>query len=284
MTASERPLTPLERDYSPSTCAGDIAPTLRRYASLSAHMRRRYRDQLHEDVAYGPRPRTTMDIFVPQGDGPYPVHVFIHGGYWQELSKRQSAFAAGAFVERGHIFVALDYTLAPEVTLMQIISEARTGALWLLRHIKRYGGDPARIHFSGHSAGAHLLAEIISMDWLKEGFAACPLSGATLISGIYDLRPLVNTYINDALGLDEVQAAAASPLLHLPQSACPLTFTVGEIETGAFKAQTANYRAALLERGFSSEFVPMPGFDHFDVVLELGKTDGALSGGIAGEG
>ena len=280
MTGSERILSALERAYSPSTCVDDIAPLLRRYARLSAQMRRRYAARLHEDVAYGPRPRARMDIFVPQGDGPHPVHVFIHGGYWQELSKRQSAFAAGNFLEHGQIFVAMDYTLAPQASLAQIMAEARTGALWVLRHISRYGGDPARIHFSGHSAGAQLVAHIVSMDWRAQGYAHCPLAGAALISGIYDLRPLVRTYINDALGLDEAQAAAASPLLHLPASACPLVFSVGEIETKAFKQQTADYQSALRASGFASTFVPMPGFNHFDVVLELANAQSALFGQI----
>ena len=284
MTASERPLTALERAYSPSTCVPHAELIVRRYARQSAHMRRRYRDQLHEDVAYGPRPRMKLDIFVPKGPGPHPVHVFLHGGCWQELSRRESAFAAGNFVERGHIFVAMDYTLAPEAGIPQIIVETSFGTIWLLHNIARYGGDPARLSMSGHSAGAHLLARILSMDWPAHGFAACPLAHALLISGIYDLRPLVHTYINDALGLTEAQAAASSPLLHLPQSACPLTFTVGEIETDAFKAQTADYRKALQAHGIPSAFVPMPGFNHFDVVMELGNPDGPLFAAVAGEG
>lgn len=268
--------TPLEREYSPSSCVEDIGVYIRQYVQRSAKMRQLLANNLHENVAYGSAPRTNMDIFVPDGKGPFPVHVFIHGGYWQELSKRESAFAAANFLDHNVIFMVLDYTLAPEAKMTRIVAEARAGVLWVLRNIARYGGDPDNITVSGHSAGAHLLANCIAMDWQSQGFKICPLSGAALVSGIYDLRPLVSTYINDALGLDVPSAVAASPLLHLPQSACPMAFSVGENETNAFKKQTSDYRAALRAKGMDSTFIAMPGFNHFDVVLELANAQSAL--------
>jgi arylformamidase len=208
------------------------------------------------------------------------VHVFIHGGYWQEFSKRESNFAAGNFLNHNCILVVMDYTLAPQAKLAQIIAEIRAGLLWVLQNIVRFGGDQKNITASGHSAGAHLLAECIAMDWKSEGYSACPLKGALLVSGVYDLRPLVDTYINDALGMDDAQASAASPLLHLPKSACPMVFTVGEYETDAFKQQTADYCAALHAKGIDSTFIPMTGFNHFDIILELGNAKSPLFGAI----
>ncbi len=261
--------TALEREYSPSSCVDDIGVFIDEYIQQSALMRKTYAANLYENLHYGDAPRAMMDVFVPSGTGPFPVHVFIHGGYWQALSKAESIFAAKNFLDQGIIFIALDYTLAPDANLAQITSEARAGALWVLREISRFGGDATNITMSGHSAGAHLLAEIIAMDWPGAGFETCPLTGAALISGVYDLRPLVQTYINDALGMSDEDAATASPLLHLPQSACPLIFTHGDNETDAFKQQTKIFHNALKEKGFESEYMPMAGFNHFDIILEL---------------
>lgn len=279
---TEAQMTALERDYSPSTCVDDIGAYVGQYVKQSAQMRKIHAGGLHENVSYGAGARNNMDIFVPDGAGPFPVHVFIHGGYWQELSKRESAFAAGNFLDHNSIFVVLDYTLAPEANILQITAEVKAGLLWILRHIDFYDGDARKITVSGHSAGAHLLAMALGLDWEKEGFTACPFLAALLISGVYDLRPLVDTYINDALGMDKITAVAASPLLHLPDQTCPLMFSVGENETAAFKRQTSDYQMALAKAGFDSINIPMPGFNHFDVVLELGNAKSALFAAVRG--
>ena len=54
-----------------------------------------------------------------------PVLVFFHGGYWQELSKQESAFAAPQCLARGIAYAAVDYTLAPKATLSAIVDECR---------------------------------------------------------------------------------------------------------------------------------------------------------------
>jgi arylformamidase len=167
--------------------------------------------------------------------------------------------------------------------MAQIIDEARACALWVLRNIARYGGDPHNITMSGHSAGAHLLAQILAMDWQAEGYDACPLKGAALVSGVYDLRPLVGTYINDALGMDEAEAARHSPALHLPKSTCPIVLCVGGDETEAFQDQTADFTKSLQNAGHDGTQLPMPSFNHFDIVLELGNPKSPLFLAIAGQ-
>jgi len=259
----------LEREYSPSSCIDDIAPFLHQYDVQSRDAIKRLGKQSHIDVKYGPEPRAALDIFVPRGDGPFPVHVFIHGGYWQELSKAESRFAAPNFIDHEVMFIALDYTLAPAASLFQIVDQVRRGVLWILERIAAYGGDPANITLSGSSAGAHLVAEILSSDWRKAGYSQCPVRGACAVSGIYDLRPLVPTYINAPLKLSEEDAAALSPLFHIPRNACPVIFSYGENETPAFKKQTRDYRAAWRAAGHAESYIDMPGFNHFDVILQL---------------
>ena len=64
------------------------------------------------DLKYGPGDEETLDLFIPDGPGSPPLHIFIHGGYWQLLSKNESSFAAPTFQKQGSAFAALNYTLA----------------------------------------------------------------------------------------------------------------------------------------------------------------------------
>ncbi|VAV92715.1 hypothetical protein MNBD_ALPHA02-2067 [hydrothermal vent metagenome] len=261
----------LEREYSPSSCIDDIAVPLSKYRNLSRVAREKLKDQCHRNIKYGPEKRAHMDIFIPKGDGSFPVHIFIHGGYWQELSKEESSFAASNFLDHDIIFIALDYTLAPKARLTHITDQVRRALRWILGHIDTYGGDKNNITLSGNSAGAHLVAEILSdLD------DHSPIKGACIISGIYDLRPLVLTYVNDLLGLSMAEAIAASPLFHIPKTACPVIFSYGENETDEFKRQTEVYKDAWQKAGHKASFIPMPGFNHFDIILELNNKNSPL--------
>lgn len=266
----------LEREYSPSSCVDDIMVYIQDYSDLSEAARLKLSSQYQENVKYGPAPREYMDIFRPKGEGPFAVHVFIHGGYWQELSKAESAFAAPNFVDHNIIFIALDYTLVPEASLFEIVSQVRSAALWILNNIAEYGGDKDNITLSGSSVGAHLVAEILSMDWASHGYNHCPIKGACEVSGIYDLRPLTQTYINDPLRMTMSDAKGLSPILHIPDKSCPIVFSVGGNETNEFKRQTKDYMTAWQKAGHKASYVDMPAFNHFDIILELGNKNSPL--------
>jgi len=266
----------LEREYSPSSCSDDVMIYIQKYREESQSAYQKYAAQCHKDIKYGPVNRAHMDIFVPKGDGPFPVHIFIHGGYWQELSKAESVFAAPNFLDHDIIFIALDYALAPEASLYEIVDQVRQGTLWILENIAQYGGDKDNMTLSGSSAGGHLVAEILSMDWAKQGYASCPLKGACAVSGLYDLRPLVKTYVNEPLHLTQEDAAALSPQFHLPGTSCPVIFSYGEKETNEFKRQTHDYMAAWQQAGHNAVYIDMPAFNHFDIILELGKKNSPL--------
>jgi arylformamidase len=90
-----------------------------------------------------------------------------------------------------------------------------------------------------------------------------------LVSGVYDLRPLVHTTVNDPLGLDLPRAEAASPML-LPVTNRPETTVVwGDNETDAFKAQGTTYAARLRGAGVDVSAFECAGRHHFDIVDDL---------------
>lgn len=266
----------LERQYSPSSCIDDVMVYIRKYRDQSKAAYDQLHAHCHKDIKYGPEGRSTLDIFVPDGPGPFPVHVFIHGGYWQELSKAESSFAAPNFLDHDIIFIALDYTLAPDASLFQIVEQVKHGVLWILDNCDDYCGNKNNITLSGSSAGAHLVAEVIAMDWPEKGYNGCPLKGACEVSGIYDLRPLVGTYVNDPLAMTDEDARDLSPLLHIPGQGCPAIFSYGGNETDEFKRQTQDYQQAWQKAGHDATYVAMPAFNHFDIILELNNQNSPL--------
>ena len=124
-------MTPAEREsaYRPSSCiGGNYQPFIDAYVrdSVTAAQRAQalggswfwssYGDAPSQRVALCLPPRAA--IRTPQGA---PLLVFIHGGYWQELSARDSRFAAAACIEHGAAFAAIDYTLAPQACVGAIV-------------------------------------------------------------------------------------------------------------------------------------------------------------------
>jgi arylformamidase len=254
-----------EREYSPSSCiGGDYRPFVAAYRERSDAARAALAWQR---LAYGSGAAQGIELALPperDGAAPVPLLVFIHGGYWQELAAADSLFAAPACVQRGVAFAAIDYTLAPAATVAQIADECRAAFALLVQRAPALGIDAARIVVAGSSAGAHLAA----MVGLGPVHGARPAT-LVLVSGVYWLDPLVGTSINAALGLDAASARAASPGM-LPLDACPPALVAwGEIETGAFKAQSRAFAALLAAAGRPSPTLEVPGRNHFDVILDL---------------
>lgn len=126
--------------------------------------------ETQRDIPYGTEhKRQVLDIYAPQDAKNAPVVFWIHGGGWQTGDKSSVQQKPQAFVERGFVFVSINYRLLPEVDMGAIIRDVAKALAWTHEHIREYGGDPNRIFVMGHSAGAQLAA-LVSIDnrYLKE--------------------------------------------------------------------------------------------------------------------
>jgi len=258
-----------EREYSPSSCiGGNYQPFIAAYAERSAAARARFAGPASRlDLAYGDRASQRLDLFLPPhaSAAAAPLLVFIHGGYWQELSKDESSFAAPDALAQGFAFAALDYTLAPAATVAAMVAECRQALRWLKAHAGEHGVDGRRIVVAGSSAGAHLAA----MCALPRAGEAALAEAAVLVSGIYEVEPLVGTSINQALGLDAAAARAVSPALAELRGFPPAVVCWGAVETTEFKRQGRDFASALQRVGTQCDAFEVPGRNHFDVILDL---------------
>jgi arylformamidase len=227
--------------------------------------------------AYGAAEEEKLDLFRPASlaDGESrPTLIYFHGGYWQELNKDLHAFPAPALSGRGWIYAAVGYGLAPTATLERIVERSIRSVAWLAHNAERLGIDIGRIYVAGSSAGAHLAAMIALSDWRPYGLRHSPVRSVCLLSGIFDLRPLLPTYINDALRLTAQEALKLSPqlLLETSNERLPsMLVAFGDNETEEFKRQSRDFAAAAARRAHVETFEAR-NRNHFDLPLDLAES------------
>jgi arylformamidase len=265
----------LDRMYNNRELVPEHPEHFRRWAADSADAMRSQNREL--DVRYGGGPNEHLDIF-PARQPDAPVLVFIHGGYWRSLDKRDHSFVAPAFTNQGVCVVVPNYALCPAVTIPQITMQMVQALAWTWRHIRRYGGDPGRITVAGHSAGGHLAAMMLACVWPAYGRELPDnlVRNALSISGLYDLEPVMHTpFLQPSLRLTSEQVALASPARLPPPAQGTLATVCGADESEEFLRQNR-----LIQEAWGERVVPvceaLPGLNHFSVLEALAQPDHRL--------
>ncbi|MBO2458185.1 alpha/beta hydrolase [Actinomadura violacea] len=173
----------------------------------------------HHDVVLGEideRP-VTAEIYIPQGHGPFPTMLFLHGGGWYVGDAENERKLAMQLAAPGRVVVNLSYALAPEQPFPCAVQDTVHAARWITRNIHRYTGDPTRIAIAGASAGANLAAAAIAAlhGTAHPTMAAGDLAGipvrftaGALLYGVFDVARTVS----DAQGLAQHQTKTAAYL------------------------------------------------------------------------
>lgn len=240
--------------------------TIARYTELTDAARRLLGEPA--TYRYGERAAEMLDVYCTSEPNA-PIHVFVHGGAWRLLGRRDSGFAAPAFVAAGAHFVALDFSLLPGPELTDVLAELQRAIVWLHANATLFSGDPSRIHLSGHSSGAHMAACLLVTDWTQHGMPADVLRSGLLVGGMYDLAPVRLSSRNDYVRLTPETEAALSPLRHLDKLACPVALFRAERESPEFARQTDEFATTVAPAGHLVCREIIPGRSHFEVPLDL---------------
>jgi arylformamidase len=267
----------LSREYNNRELVPDHGEYFARWGEASA--RARSTMTCHLDVRYGDMPGESMDIFpARKGDG--SCLMFIHGGYWRALDKKDHSFLAPAWVDAGVSLAVVNYDLCPKVTIEDIVKQMLRASRWLWLHAEDYGMDQDRLYVGGHSAGGHLTAMLMCALFpvLDRALPKDLWKGGLAISGVYDLRPLIQVdFLQPDLRLDDASAVKLSPAFMTPATRAPVMTCVGAGESSEFLRQNAmigeRWRAA-----FAGD-IPMPGRHHFSVLDGLAEQDSPLFAG-----
>jgi arylformamidase len=216
------------------------------------------------DLSYGKRERNKIDIY-PADAATAPCLVFVHGGYWQRNSREVFAMLVEGVAAHGWSVAIPGYTLAPDASLTEIVHEIHQALDWLSASGATYGiAGPAVL--SGWSAGGHLVAMALDHPRVTAGLA---------ISGVYDLAPIRDTGLNAALKLADEEIAQLSPL-RLPPIHKPLDIAYGTKELPALVIDSIRLHERRAEAKAPGRLLPIDGADHFTILSELRRPDGAL--------
>jgi arylformamidase len=253
-----------EFQYNPQRSSPDFEAARRRREPANAAATEALKPDT--DVAFGPGALHRLDLFRPRGAGPFPVHMFFHGGYWRAQDKRNFAFVAPGLVERGVLVAVMNYDLCPAVTLDGAVASGLAGMEWVAKKIAAHGGDPGRITMSGHSAGAHLVAAGLATDWITRGLPADLIKGALMISGIYDPTPAMRTSVNADIRLTPEIAARHNFEALPPRVSCPAWVMAGGDEPEHWINQSVRYSRHLARHGLRPGLLVTPRQHHFDIL------------------
>ncbi len=226
----------------------------------------------HLDLAYGPDERERIDYF-PAGTPGAPLLIFFHGGFWQRGDKAVYSFVAEPFVAHGVSVALVNYTLCPAASVDGIVAQAQRALAWLWRHAGELSCSRERWLVSGHSAGGQIAARMMATQWpeLGDDLPRHILSGAVLVSALFDLEPLCATTHNEGLRMSLAQARAASPLRHPPVDDAPQLLAVGGAESREFHRQADDYAQAFATAKRAMPRYRVDACDHFDVLQALAE-------------
>jgi arylformamidase len=254
----------IDREYDNSTVFPDVPSWREKWRERSNAVSLKPIDRL--DLAYGSRPQQKIDIF-PCGISSAPTVMFIHGGFWTRNSKETFRFLVSGIHAAGCNAAFLGYTLAPDAHMDQIVEEVRLGGRWLFSKLSEFGLASRSFVAIGWSAGAQLAAMI-----MDEPHISCGMG----ISGVYDLRPMREASVNEALRLSEEEASRNSPTLNPRRSFKQFIVVYGARELPAFKAQSEDFYAALMRVGSPAEKIVLLHHTHHSGLEELFEADGRL--------
>lgn len=242
----------------------------------------RGRGKVHLDVPYDAGPLERMDIFVPKGRS-RGLLVFIHGGYWRMLDKKDHSFIAPAFVDADVTVAVVNYSLCPAVTIADIVMQMVQACAWLRRNGRHFGAPPDNLYVAGHSAGGHLTAMMLATLWpvYARDLPAKVVDGGFSISGVYDVSPIIHVpSVNADVRLTPALARKVSPAGMPPATDAPLWTAVGGEEQQGFHDQ--NRLIATRWKQVHAGDVPCPGENHFSILDRLSESGSVLNRAVLG--
>lgn len=217
----------------------------------------------HRRVAYGSHPDEWL-WYVPATTSNAPLLVFLHGGYWRRLSADDGCLLSEGAHAQGWAFASINYTLCPDGPLDLLVEQCRRAVDHLVTDASALGHDARRVVVSGHSAGAHLAGMIATHDPRPAGYV--------MVSGVFDITPIVHTPINDDVRMSADDAERLSPMGRITaRPGVPCIATWGEHETAEFRRQSIEWaeRWGAIAPNGAATAIEASSRHHFDVIYDL---------------
>jgi arylformamidase len=261
----------LNNQYNNRLHVPDYADYFTRWEELSRQTEKEH--TVFKNIFYGNHHGECLDIF-PAVNASAKTFVFIHGGYWYLLDKTLFHFLAEIFLKYNITTVFINYPLAPLASIDTIVSSCRNAITWLYNNLSRFGGDPSQMYVMGHSAGAHLGSMLLVEDEMNF------LKGVISLSGLFNLEPVMLSYVNDVLCMNKEVAVRNSPVHLKPLNHCPLLIVTGTNETDEFKDQSIEIYSSWKNNHTCIELLQIHGKNHYSILDAVAEKNSALQAAI----
>jgi acetyl esterase len=229
------------------------------------------------DIDYGPDPLQKLDLYSPQASATAaaPVILFVHGGGFRTLDKRNNENVAAYFARHGMLGASMNFRLAPAVTWPAQSLDIGAAVSWLKANAARFGGDPRRIVIVGHSSGGAIVASYLfdhSIETTRDGIV-----GAVLVSGVYGYHTKAPFYYGEEL----TTAAQREPRSHLKEQHPPVMVVSAEFDPPGIAADNHALMAALcMEDSRCPPFMLLTGHNHVSEIHSIDTADDRLGGRV----
>ncbi len=224
-----------------------------------------------------------LDLYVPPGEGPFPLILWIHGGGWHSGAK--DLCSVGRWIPAGFAIASVNYRLTVDTPFPAQIEDCFSALIWLRQNSNKYKIDPNKVVVSGHSAGAHLAALVAftgnTEAFVKKSDVSTQVQAASLWSGPYDFDrdngcwPKTTMVWNPSdlfakcffpSGAYEIEfAKKASPINYVRSGLPPIMILHGEKDDIVTQKHATLLHEALTKQGNQVLLDIQPGKDHSTV-------------------
>jgi len=212
-----------------------------------------------------------LDASVPEGAGPFPVAILIHGGGWSSGDKRGDTAIFGDALSRAQFtWFSIDYRLAPSNHWPACVEDVQTAVRWVKAHAKEFKGDPDRIALIGYSAGGHLACHAAVMagdDTRVQAVVGCAaptdhIADSERRGGLSkSLQALLDRPQElDATTRDTLRDM--SPINYVKPGLPPFLLLGGTEDKSVPYSQSTHFHARLLRADVPSELVTLTNAQH----------------------
>ncbi len=229
---------------------------------------------IQTDIEYGRAGdnRLLLDACAPDGPGPFPVVIIVHGGGWSSGDKEKDITPLmQPLTDAGFTWFSINYRLAPKNRWPACFEDVQTAIRWVKANAARYKGDPQRIAILGHSAGGHLVC-----------LAAVLADPSTQVQAIVGLAPVtdfeqdtakrggvISTSLQNLLNRPKQPDAQTrqllqeySPINHVKPGLPPFLLMQGDADKTVALTMTQSFQAKLKENGNRCDLITVPGAPH----------------------
>lgn len=211
-----------------------------------------------------------LDAKIPDGKGPFPTAIIVHGGSWTGGNKGVYIRPLKPVLEQaGYGWFSIDYRLGEAGKFPANVTDVQTAVAWVRAHAKQYHVDKKRIALIGESAGGHLVAMVGAEDK-----SASHVAAVVDFYGPNDMRTMPQQMPVPALGVEKLIGATtwneeskktiaeASPIVYVHKGMPPFLFIHGTKDTLVPFQMSPVMCEAMKKLEASCQVVPVEGGNH----------------------